>query len=272
MPYPYSTVSIYPCAHAHALIRTSLITLLLALSLSASAQPETYHSAPLPLQADSLAKTNMIVLNTHGIVPGILPRSDAQETQLAKEDRAGREKKVPLLAVSTNLVMEAGTVLAKFHTVPLNLGLELPLGKHWSVFADYTSTVPWRAYNNNADCFQLMQGHLGGRWYPSKKRPLGGWYVYAQAGGGYYDFERDGKGYQGEDFLAAIGGGYSIAFGEHFRLNLGVGIGPILTHYRYYEGRMANQHLMYRYSGNWQYFGVTDAKISITWLFYRKKK
>ena len=75
-----------------------------------------------------------------------------------------------------------------------------------------------------------------------------------------------------DGLTSAIGGGYSIAFGEHFRLNLGVGIGPILTHYRYYEGRMANQHLMYRYSGNWQYFGVTDAKISITWLFYRKKK
>ncbi len=44
------------------------------------------------------------------------------------------------------------------------------------------------------------------------------------------------------------------------------------TRYRYYEGRSNNEHLMYRYGGTFTYFGVTDAKVTLTYLFYYKKR
>ena len=228
-----------------------------------------YHSSvPLSPSADVQAETDSLIINTHDMLPDDFPCSDVQEVPMEKE-RAGKNA---VAAVTTNLLLVAGTALTEFHAVPLNIGVEIPLGKHWSLYADYIVTTPWRAWNKNADCAQLMQAHLGGRWYPSKRNLLGGWYLYGQAGVGYYDFERSGKGYQGEDFLASLGFGYSFALGDHFRLNLGLGAGPILTRYRYYEGRSGNEYLMYRYSGTWQYWGVTDARVGLTWIIYHKKK
>ena len=230
--------------------------MLLTLSLTATAQP-TVRETPLQVQ-DTLVQFQPLDL------PAELPDSLLQKQLFIQ--------KKPVLAVTNNLLYEAATAFTGFHTVPLAVGLELPLGKHWSLYSDYIITVPWHAWNDNAECVELMHLNLGGRWYPSGKRVLGGWYLYASAGVGYYDFERDGKGYQGEEVLASVGGGYSVAIGEHFRLNLGVGVGPILTRYRYYEGRMKNQHLLYQYNGSWSYFGPTDAQVTLKWLFYHKKK
>ena len=192
-------------------------------------------------------------------------------------------ERVPFAALTTNLLYDAATVLTGFHTVPLTVGYEIPIGQHWSFFSDYTVTTPWHAWNHNADCFELMHWDVGGRWYPGwdfkhpfrrngNLRVLDGWYAYVSAGLGYYDFQRDGNGYQGEEALASVGIGYSLTFGEHLSLNFGIGAGPLYTHYRYYEGRSNNEHLMYQYKGKWQYFGITDAKVTLTWLFYRERK
>ena len=89
---------------------------------------------------------------------------------------------------------------------------------------------------------------------------------------GYYDFQRNGNGYQGEEALGSLGIGYSLCFNEHWSLNFGIGVGPMYTRYRYYEGRSNNEHLMYRYGGTFTYFGVTDAKVTLTYLFYYKKR
>lgn len=214
--------------------------------------------------AYAYARTLRRALLTLALVCAVVPAA-AQETEPAPERK-------PLIAVSTNLLFEGASALAQFHTVPANIGLELPLGRHWSLYTDYLITVPWAAWNNNADCAELMHLHLGTRWYPSGKKALAGWYLYGSVGAGYYDFERDGKGYQGEDLIGALGGGYSIAFGEHLRLNLAVGFGALYTPYRYYQGRNNNQYLTFQYSGTWWYFGPTDAKITLTWLFYRKAR
>ena len=65
-----------------------------------------------------------------------------------------------------------------FHTVPLTVGYEIPIGRHWSIYSDYTITVPWHAWNNNSECAELMHWDLGTRWYPwSRTRVLKGWYA-----------------------------------------------------------------------------------------------
>ena len=192
-------------------------------------------------------------------------------------------KRVPVAAIATNLLYESATVFTGFHSTPLNVGLEVPVGKHWSVHADYLATAPWRAWNNNAACAELIHFDLGARWYPggSFNRPfaadanrqvLEGWYAYASAGAGYYDFEQNGKGYQGEEIVGTIGLGYGLDLGHNWSLDFAIGAGPMYTQYRYYEARNNNQHLMYQYSGTMQYFGVTDAKISLRYLFHWNKK
>ena len=190
---------------------------------------------------------------------------------------------VPFLAITNNFLAEAATVLTGFHTVPVQAGIEVPIGDQWSVYADYLGTAPWKAWNNNADCAQLLHWTLGTRWYPGSRfstpfnpggteRVLDGWYASFALGGGYYDFERNGKGYQGEEVLASLGLGYSMVFDKHWSLNFGVGFGPMLTQWRYYVEKPSNQHLVYQWSGKSQYFGVTDAKVTLTYLFYVNKK
>ena len=209
------------------------------------------------------------------------------EYEEAKADSTANEKdemtKVPFIAITNNFLAEAASVATGFHSVPIQAGIEVPIGEHWSVYADYLATAPWRAWNNNADCAELLHVSLGARWYPGSSfktpftpggtsRILEGWYASLSAGAGYYDFQRNGKGYQGEEILASMGFGYSMVFDEHWSVNFGIGFGPMFTKWRYYVGRANNQHLMWQYNGTSQYFGVTDAKVTLTYLFYVNKK
>lgn len=191
----------------------------------------------------------------------------------------------PLFAVSTNLLYESATVFTGFHSVPLNVGVEVPIGAHFSVFANYMATAPWRAWNNNADCFELLHADLGARWYPGgtfsnpfKHNPdrqlLDGWYAYASLGSGYYDFERGGRGYQGEEYLGSFGLGYGLNLGSNWSLDFAAGGGPVFTRYRYYieVDRSNSEHLVYQYSGKLTYFGITDAKVSLRYLIHYNKK
>lgn len=200
---------------------------------------------------------------------------EEQEAQDEQEEKKARRQ---WIAISNNFLYESVTALYDFNTVPVTVGAEFPIGKHWSAYAEYLVTAPWHAWNGNADCFELMHLNLGARWYPGgtflhpfrsadESRLLSGWYAYASVGAGYYDFERAGKGYQGEEILGTVGLGYKIYFGKHLRLDLGAGVGPIYSQYRYYEGRSNNEHLMFQYRGTWSYFGPTDARVSLSWLF-----
>lgn len=215
-----------------------------------------------------------------------LARVQRDTTQQA--DDSGDEdeyvtEKVPVIAIHNNFLAEAATVGTGFHTVPVAFGVEVPIGKHWSIYGDYMNTIPWHAWNNNADCVELMHWGLGTRWYPGTtfKRPftqesglrvLEGWYASLSGHMGYYDFERKGKGYQGEEANISMGFGYSMCFDEHWSLNFGIAFGPMYTQYRYYEGRNNNSRLVYQYGGHTWYFGPTDARISLTYLFYATKK
>ena len=205
-----------------------------------------------------------------------------QGDDTANEDEYVTEK-VPVIAIHNNFLAEAATVGTGFHTVPVAFGVEVPVGKHWSVYGDYMNTIPWHAWNNNADCVELMHWGLGTRWYPGTtfRRPftqaeglrvLEGWYASLSGHMGYYDFERKGKGYQGEEANISMGFGYSMCFDEHWSLNFGIAFGPMYSQYRYYEGRNNNSRLVYQYTGHTWYFGPTDARISLTYLFYAAKK
>lgn len=205
-----------------------------------------------------------------------------EEPQIVEE--VPQKVSVPLFALTTNtLYTAAGSIATGFHAIPVNGGFEIPIGQHWSAYGDYLVTTPWRAWNSNGECAELMHWGVGAKWYPggSFKRPfsakpnrqvLDGWYAYAGVGMGYYDFQHNGNGYQGEEILASVGIGYGLTLGKHWSLDFGLGVGPMFTYYRYYEGRSNNQHLMYQYKGTFQYLGITDVKVSLRYLFYYNKK
>ena len=242
-------------------------------------EPATDAHAVTP-EADTITTqpadtTALPQVDTTGTEPGqeidtLSPLADSNNVQ--GDTKAAERERNAIAALTTNLLYDATTAVLGFHTVPLTVGFEVPVAKKWSVYGDYTITAPWHAWNNNADCVELMHWALGGRYYFGGKRVLDGWYASAAAGMGYYDFERNGKGYQGEEILASIGGGYALTFNDHWSINFGLGVGPIYSKYRYYVGRSNNEHLMYQYNGTYKYFGLTDAKITLTYLFWTKKK
>ena len=204
------------------------------------------------------------------------------EDQPAAADTVIRER-TPLFALTTNLLYTSATVFTGFHSVPLTIGVEVPVGQHWSVYSNYMATAPWRAWDNNAECAELIHLDLGAKWYPGgsfyqpfvrkqNRELLDGWYAYGAVGAGYYDFERNGKGYQGEEILGTLGLGYGLTLGKNWSLDFALGVGPMFTQYRYYIARNNNQYLVYQYSGTMQYFGVTDAKVTLRYLLHYNKK
>ena len=216
------------------------------------------------------------------------PLCEDADTLTAEPAVADSVVRTPLFALNTNFFFEYATIFTGYNTVPLNIGVEVPIGQNWSAYADYIISTPWHAWNHNAECAELMHLAIGGRWYPrglflspaarriaretETSRLLDGMFAYASVGVGYYDFELLGKGYQGEEILGALGVGYSLSFNQNLGINFALGVGPLFTRYRYYEGRSNNEHLMFQYRGTWRYFGLTDAKISLVWLLYNNRK
>ena len=181
---------------------------------------------------------------------------------------------VPALAVSTNLLLDAATAV--------NVSVAVPVGNNWSIRAEYTN--PWWIFDNNRRALQIQHLSFGARYYPSgsilglnfgsrsNKRVLTGWYLEGMFGTGKYDIEPYRKGWQGEEWLLQLGGGYSFQLGKHWSLDLGVDFGSMQTGYRYYESNKNDTRLIYKYSGLYSWMGPTNVRASLTYLFYCKSR
>lgn len=181
---------------------------------------------------------------------------------------------VPALAVSTNLLLDAATAV--------NVSVAVPVGNNWSIRAEYTN--PWWIFDNNRRALQIQHLSFGARYYPSgsilglnfgsrsNKRVLTGWYLEGMFGTGKYDIEPYRKGWQGEEWLLQLGGGYSFQLGKHWSLDLGVDFGSMQTGYRYYESNKNDTKLIYKYSGLYSWMGPTNVRASLTYLFYCKSR
>lgn len=178
----------------------------------------------------------------------------------------------PLFAVKTNLLFDAASAL--------NVEVEIPIGKRWSVAAEYV--FPWWLYEKKQKALESLGGTLEGRyWFGNRdnKAQLTGWFAGVYAGGGYYDIEWKTKGYQGEFFHAGFSGGYAHSINKNGRLRMeySLGLGYMGTKYRKYAPVMGTDnewHLVRRKRGTRNWFGPTRAKISLAWMLnhgYREK-
>ena len=178
------------------------------------------------------------------------------------------EVKKPLFAVSTNLLYDAA--------ITPNVALELPLGKHVSLYGEYT--FPWWVSSKNNRAWEILKWDLGLRGWLSPRSSamdvLTGHFIGLDFSTGYYDIEPDNKGWQGEFLLAGLEYGYAWRLGKNgnWRLDLSAGAGWMGSDYRYYEGTSDSAHLLYKHTGRYNWFGPVKANLSIKYLFNRNVK
>ena len=144
-----------------------------------------------------------------------------------KESKVRRYKK-SIFALRTNLLVPA-----------MNVGLEIPIKKHWSIGFDYY--YPWFVSDKNLWCCEMLGAFADVKYWFTGKNPwtdsskLKGHAVGLFAGAGYYDFQNKIKGFQGEYLDLGIDYTYALPVAkDKLRFEFNIGLGLIQTVYRPY--------------------------------------
>lgn len=176
-----------------------------------------------------------------------------------------------------------------------NVELEVPIGKHFSVMGEWIfpfwgglgnrgGVAPLPAYSESYT-LQMLSGGLEGRyWFPRAKKidkrarkwgdynPLNGWFLGLYGGAGIYDFQRHGKGMQGEFYITTgISGGFAHPIGRHLHLEYSLGIGYLSTDYYNYHAENGLKVVDLLPDGAYDrrkqtWFGPTKVKVSLVWI------
>lgn len=172
----------------------------------------------------------------------------------------------PLLALKTNLLFDVALMP--------NLEVELSLTDRWSIVGEYM--FPWWSSKDNSRALQIISGSLEGRYWLGNRihrTRLTGHFVGLYAGGGKYDIENRGKGYQGEFYIASgLSYGYTMPLNRSLNLEFSLGIGYLVTQYHHYKGENNNEILVWQKDGRYTWVGPTKTKVSLVWVLRRKAK
>jgi hypothetical protein len=172
-----------------------------------------------------------------------------------------------VVAARTNLLVPA-----------LNVGVEVPIGNNWSVGADYYYPWIWPK-KDNKNCFEFLGWGIEGRYWFGKNRTqfnrLQGHSVGVYGYVGYYDFERNFHGHQGEYVNVGVDYTYAMAVGKRKSLHLefSLGLGYIYSKARKYtviesQGPLISDKI----TKNIRFFGPTKANISLVVPIFQKVK
>lgn len=183
------------------------------------------------------------------------------------------------VALKTNLLFDA--------VGALNIGVEMPIGKHFSVIGDFAYSY-WRSYKNLYALQTLQYGVEGRYWFgvnENKKarkqewaKPLRGWNVGLY---GMYCNRYDVQwidGYQGDGFWSAgLSAGYAAPIARNLTLELSLAAGYFYTsEYRHYHqpeyDANGKYHLMWQQTGSFGTFTLTKVRVSLVWLIGSSKK
>lgn len=183
------------------------------------------------------------------------------------------------IALKTNLLFDA--------VGALNIGVEVPIGNHFSVVGDFAYAF-WRS-PKNLYALQTLEGGVEGRYWfkvnEKKKRknsewakPLRGWNVGLY---GMYCSRYDVQwidGYQGDGFWSAgLTAGYAIPVARNLTFEFSLAAGYFYTpEYRHYHqpeyDANGKYHLMWQETGSFSTIALTKARISLVWLIRSPKK
>lgn len=175
--------------------------------------------------------------------------------------------KKPLFALKTNLLFDIATAL--------NVEIEVPIGKRWSIAGEYI--FPWWLWEKKQTSLEVMNGNLEGRYWlgnRENREVMTGWFAGIYGGGGYYDLEWKKKGYQGEFYSVGLTGGFTHKIGKNLRMEYSLGLGYLGTKYRKYKAcdcpEDGDWHLIRERSGHENWIGPTRVKISLVWMLNKK--
>jgi len=180
---------------------------------------------------------------------------------------APRERKPFYMSVQTNMLYDA--------LMLPTLGAEFYLGKGWSIAGNWT--YGWWSSNKHHRYWRAYGGYLAGRkWFgpAAKRKPLTGHHagVYAQLM--TYDFEFGGKGqmagtpgeplWYNPTYAFGMEYGYSLPIARRLNIDFTIGVGYLGG--KYYEYRPEDGHYAWKRTSRRNYFGPTNAQISLVWL------
>ena len=201
------------------------------------------------------------------IPPFDLPKREFNVEQVKEEPKIEQPNRKPVMAFRSNLLVPA-----------LNLGIEVPIGNHWSVATDYYFPWVWPK-RDNKDCFEMLSWGIEARYWFGHNRTIFnrlqghslGLYGYV----GYYDFERNFHGYQGEFANIGLDYTYAMAVGKrkqvHFEFSLGVGF--IHSQARKYSVIESGSPLISeKITKMVNFFGPTKANISLVVPIFQSVK
>ena len=152
------------------------------------------------------------------------------------------------------------------------IGIEVPIGKHFSVAADFVYTY-W--IMSDRYTVQTTQVSAEGRyWFDWKGIPLTGFSMGAHITyGGEYDVQWQ-KGWQGDSFWTfGVMGGYSYTISRRVFLDFSLAMGYFFTPEARHYHRPQKGHLIWQETRyNMGRFAPTKARIGLVWLININKK
>lgn len=175
---------------------------------------------------------------------------------------APAEKKPWYLAVKSNLLYDAAVVP--------NIGVEVYLGKQWTVLGDWFYT--WFKNDNKHRYWQGYGGYLGLRKYfgaKAQEHPFTGHHAGVYGLMLTHDVEFGGRGYQMPDwgFGGGVEYGYSAPIARRLNLDFSLGVGfQDGTYYKYVP---MDNHYVWQSTHKRHWFGPTKAEVSLVWLIGR---
>lgn len=176
----------------------------------------------------------------------------------------------PVVVVPKNWYLAARTNLLYDAAVIPNIGLEVPLGKNWTLNADWFYT--WFKNDDRHRYWQGYGGYFGVRKYfgaGSEENPFTGHHLGAYGLMMTYDVEFGGRGYQSPDwgFGGGIEYGYSMPIARRFNLDFSLGVG--YQDGKYHEYLPMDGHYVWQSTHHRNWFGPTKAEVSLKWLIGR---
>lgn len=173
-------------------------------------------------------------------------------------------------AIKTNLLYDAASAI--------NIGIEAPIGDHWSVAADWVA--PWWSSYDKQIYIQMMLGSIEGRyWFGNRKEKLllTGWFAGVNLSGGLYDFMLDPmNGVQGELQAYSAVGGYAHAINKsgNLRMEYSLGLGYMRTQFVKYWWDGFDYALVAPSPQTWltSWIGPTKVQVSLVYMLKLRSK
>lgn len=176
---------------------------------------------------------------------GITAQTDTATSDAAKADSR--------FALKTNLLGYA--------VLMPNIEGEWKFADRWSVALEVQGA--WYAKENPHKAYRLSTVTPEVRYWAINRSRWNGMYVGLFGGWGLYDLSKGGDGHEGEGEMAGLSLGYMWPISKHLSLDAGIGVGYMHARDKKYAPR--DNHYLYQYTKDINYFGPLRLKLSLVW-------